>query len=339
MDDGQAALLEVRGLGVEFAGGSSGNPVLDGVDLTIRRGEIVALVGESGSGKSVTALSLMRLLPADARITGGSVLLDGEDLLRLSNKQMKQVRGRRIAMLFQQPKAMLDPTAKVGGQVGEPLRLHRGLSRSAARERTVQLLRDVGIPEPDRRAHAYAHQLSGGMAQRVMIACALSGEPDLLIADEPTTALDVTVEAQILALLRRKRSEAGLSILLITHDLGIVSAMADRVVVMYAGRIVEHGPARSIFSRPRHPYTQALLRCSLLIPGSDGRVVSIPGSALAAQQIRAGCRFRPRCTVADELGVADMAEREEPGLFPVGPDHEARCWAVADQVVKQEVRT
>jgi len=333
MGDGQAALLEVRGLKVAFTGDPAGSPVVDGIDLTIGRSEIVALVGESGSGKSVTALSLMRLLPADAKITDGSVVLDGEDLVPLPEKRMKQVRGRRIAMLFQQPKAMLDPTAKVGGQVAEPLRLHRGLSRAAAWERTVQLLRDVGIPEPERRANAYAHQLSGGMAQRVMIACALSGEPEVLIADEPTTALDVTVEAQILALLRRKRSEAGLSILLITHDLGIVSAVADRVAVMYAGRIVEHGPAQTIFSEPRHPYTQALLRCSLLTPRSDGRVVSIPGSALAARHIRVGCRFRPRCQVADELGIAQTCESKEPTLIACGPTHAARCWAVAKQEV------
>ena len=270
-----ATLLEIRGLRVEFPE-VGGGPAIDGMDLTVRRGEIVALVGESGSGKSLTALTVMGLLPPGAQVVGGSAVLGGEDVLSMSGKRLNEVRGSKVAMLFQQPKVMLDPTARVGGQVVEALRRHRGVGRREAKARVVDMLRDVGIPEPARRASSFAHQLSGGMAQRVMIAAALSADPELVIADEPTTALDVTVQAQILDLLRRKRDESGLSILLITHDLGIVSSMADRVAVMYAGRIVEEGATRDIFDDPQHPYTEALLKASLL-QAERGKLFTIPG--------------------------------------------------------------
>ncbi|MBA2809595.1 ABC transporter ATP-binding protein [Streptomyces sp. KM273126] len=305
---------------------AGGTPPVDGLDLTVGPGQIVALVGESGSGKSLTALAITGLLPPGARITAGHVTLDDEDLAGCSDRRMNHIRGNRVAMLFQQPKATLDPTATVCGQVAEPLWLHRGLSCRQARARVAGLLRDVGIADPERVAGSYPHQLSGGMAQRVMIAAALAGDPGLLIADEPTTALDVTVQAQILALLRRKQRERGLSVLLITHDLGIVASLADRVAVMYAGRIVEDGTAREIFADPRHPYTKALLRASLL-RSEDGRLYSIAGSTAQSRSLDHGCRFRPRCSVAEELGISRECENAEPTLHSCGDDHNSRCWA------------
>jgi peptide/nickel transport system ATP-binding protein len=325
--DGQdGRLLDIRGLRVDFPD-VAGAPAIDGMDLAVGRGEIVALVGESGSGKSLTALTVMGLLPPGAEVTGGDVVLEGEDVLGMSPRRRNQVRGSKVAMLFQQPKVMLDPTARVGSQVSESLRQHRKVSRRVARARAVELLRDVGIPEPARRASAFAYQLSGGMAQRVMIAAALSADPELLIADEPTTALDVTVQAQILDLLKQKRDELGLSILLITHDLGIVSSMADRVAVMYAGRIVEDGATRDIFDDPQHPYTQALLRASLL-EDERGKLFSIPGSVVAARELDHGCRFLPRCPVAAQLGITDMCRSAEPELDSCGEhEHHSRCYA------------
>jgi peptide/nickel transport system ATP-binding protein len=319
-------LLDIRGLRVDFPD-VDGSPAIDGMDLTVNRGEIVALVGESGSGKSLTALTVMGLLPPGGRVCGGSVGLDGEDVLGMTSKRRNQVRGNKVAMLFQQPKVMLDPTARVGTQVAESLREHRGVGRREAKARVVEMLRDVGIPEPARRASSFAYQLSGGMAQRVMIAAALSADPELLIADEPTTALDVTVQAQILELLKQKRDELGLSILLITHDLGIVSAMADRVAVMYAGRIVENGATRDIFDDPQHPYTQALLKASLL-EADRGQLFSIPGSVVQARSLDHGCRFLPRCPIAAELGITDMCRGVEPELHTCGEhEHHSRCYA------------
>ncbi|MFJ5226727.1 ABC transporter ATP-binding protein [Streptomyces sp. NPDC088400] len=317
-------VLRVQGLHVEFNDAAHTHAV-DGLDLTVGRGEIVALVGESGSGKSVTARSVMGLLPSEARVTAGSIVLEGQELVGLPPRGMDRMRGNQVAMLFQQPKAMLDPTATVRDQVAEPLWLHRGLSRRQARKQVVGLLRDVGIPEPERRARGYAYQLSGGMCQRVMIAAALSGGPGLLIADEPTTALDVTVQAQILRLLRQKQRDSGLSVLLITHDLGIVASIADRVAVMYAGRIVEDGTTRDIFADPQHPYTQALLRASLL-RSEQGSLYSIPGSATQSRALDHGCRFRPRCSVAEGLGIAKNCEDNEPTLHACGAGHRSRCW-------------
>jgi peptide/nickel transport system ATP-binding protein len=235
-------------------------------------------------------------------------------------------------MLFQQPKVMLDPTARVGGQVAEALRKHRGVGRREAKARVVEMLRDVGIPEPARRASAFSYQLSGGMAQRVMIAAALSADPELVIADEPTTALDVTVQAQILELLKRKRDELGLSILLITHDLGIVSSMADRVAVMYAGRIVEDGATHDIFTNPQHPYTEALLKASLL-EAERGKLFSIPGSVAQARAMGHGCRFLPRCGKAAALGITEQCAGLEPTLHSCGEhEHHSRCYAAPEHV-------
>jgi peptide/nickel transport system ATP-binding protein len=269
----------------------------------------------------------MGLLPPGAGVIGGSAVLDGEDLLSMPAQRFDDVRGNKVAMLFQQPKAMLDPTARVGSQVAEAYRRHRKVSRRVARARVLELLRDVGIAEPGRRASSFAYQLSGGMAQRVMIAAALSADPELLIADEPTTALDVTVQAQLLELLKRKRDERGLSILLITHDLGIVSSTADRVAVMYAGRIVENGVTADIFSDPQHPYTEALLKASLL-RAERGTLFSIPGSGSEARAVVTGCRFLSRCPKAVELGLTERCRSAEPSLRACGEhDHQSRCYA------------
>ena len=322
----QDSLLDIRGLRVDFPD-VPGAPAIDGMDLRVGRGKIVALVGESGSGKSLTALTVMGLLPPGAEVIGGEARLDGEDVIPMSSKRFNHVRGNKVAMLFQQPKVMLDPTARVGSQVAESLRRHRKVGRREAKARVVEMLRDVGIPEPARRASSFAYQLSGGMAQRVMIAAALSADPELLIADEPTTALDVTVQAQILELLKQKRDELGLSILLITHDLGIVSSMADRVAVMYAGRIVEEGATKDLFEDPQHPYTQALLRASLL-EAERGKLFSIPGSVVQARTLEHGCRFLPRCPMAAELGITDMCRGVEPELHTCGEHgHHSRCYA------------
>jgi peptide/nickel transport system ATP-binding protein len=329
LDGQQGLLLDIRDLRVDFPD-VPGAPAIDGMDLRIGQGEIVALVGESGSGKSLTALTMMGLLPPGAEVVGGSAVLDGEDLLAMSPRRRNEVRGSKVAMLFQQPKVMLDPTARVGNQVSEALRRHRKVSRREAKARVVDMLRDVGIPDPTRRASSFAYQLSGGMAQRVMIAAALSADPELLIADEPTTALDVTVQAQILELLKRKRDELGLSILLITHDLGIVSSMADRVAVMYAGRVVEDGETKEIFESAQHPYTQALLRASLL-EAERGKLFSIPGSVAQARALDHGCRFLPRCPLATTLGITEMCQSAEPTLHTCGEhEHHSRCHAAPE---------
>ena len=328
-------LLQVRDLRVEIDSRDGVVHAVDGIDFEVGRGEIVALVGESGSGKSMTALSIVRLLPPAARITSGEILLDGVNVLGLPDHEMDRVRGARISMLFQQPKATLDPTSRVGDQVGEALRFHKHVSARAAWQKSVDLLADVGIAEPTRRVRAYAHQLSGGMAQRVMTAAAISGEPELLIADEPTTALDVTVQAQILDLLKAMVRERGLSMILITHDLGIVSTVADRVVVMYAGEVVEDGATRRIIESPTHPYTEALMRASLLIPDDDGRLYAIPGGTPRPGEQITGCRFRARCSYADSLGIASHCESEEPGLHDCeSGHHHARCWAVEQGLIQ-----
>ncbi len=321
-------VLEVANLSVHF--GPSGAPkVLDDVSLSVGTGEVVALVGESGSGKSMTALSVMRLLPRGGRLTAATIRLGDVDLLHASEKQMNAVRGGHVSMLFQQPRRMLDPTSSVGAQVAEPLRRHLGLGRSEARGRVLELLVDVGIAEPERRAKSYAHQLSGGIAQRVMIAMALAGQPELLIADEPTTSLDVTVEVQILRLLAAKRAELGMSVLFISHDLGVVSSIADRIVVMYAGRVVEEGRTDEILHAPKHPYTRALIQCSLLEPDDQGSLYVIPGDVTSSRQIIRGCRFRPRCLVAEAAHVDQQCDNQEPGLETCGDGdaHTSRCWA------------
>ena len=319
------AMLQISGLEVRFG---SAAPVLTGVDLTIAAGETVALVGESGSGKSLTALSIVRLLPRGAAVTRGSIWFERQDLLSMPDKRLNRVRGGEIAMLFQQPLAMLDPTATVGSQVAEAVTLHTGVTGAAARDRVVQLFREVGIPAPETRAAAYPHQLSGGMAQRVMIAAALAGSPRLLIADEPTTALDVTVQLQILQLLARERAQRRLSTLLITHDLEVVSALADRILVLYAGRVVEQGTGQDILKRPQHPYTQALVRASLLQAEADGTLYAISGSFVRETLSATGCRFLPRCSTSNARNLHEVCAGHEPALVEHGSSGQlVRCCA------------
>ena len=317
-------VLTVKGLEISIGGSIT---VVENFDLEILPGEIVALVGESGSGKTVTALSLIDLLPNPIRVTKGNITICGETISEASPGVLDGIRGNRVGMIFQQPKSMLDPSSRVASQVGEALRVHRGASRSRAWSRAIELLREVGIPEPERRARSFAHQLSGGMAQRVMIAAALSGDPDLLIADEPTTALDVTVQAQILGLLERERTERTLSILLITHDLSIVSATADRVVVMYAGRIVEEGTTATIMNDAKHPYTRALVECSLMRKVSATDLETIPGTIPSPAMHIPGCRFHPRCTHALAHQEGSACRASEPPSTAVGEGHRLCCWA------------
>ena len=293
-----SALLEVEGLTTTFPAGSERVPVLRDVSFQVRAGRCLALVGESGSGKSMTALSILRLVPRPGRVEAGSVRLDGRELTRLSVPDMRRVRGREVAMIFQEPMTSLNPVVSVGRQVVEAIELHEKVSQPAARERTLGLFRRVGIPDPEARFHSFPHQLSGGLKQRVMIAMALSVRPRVLLADEPTTALDVTVQAQILELLRELQAESGAAILLITHDFGVVNQLADDIAVMYAGRIVETGQRADVLRGALHPYTQGLLRA---LPGraqSGERLLEIPGRMPSPKDVPAGCPFAPRCPEA-----------------------------------------
>ncbi len=293
-----APILAIEGLSVAFAGLRGENMVLDGVSLTLRPGEIVGVVGESGSGKSVTALSVMQLLGEQGRIAAGTVRLGERDLTRLPEPQMRAVRGREIAMIFQEPMTSLNPVYTVGFQIAEVLIEHLGLSRRAAFERAQALMEEVGIPSAAERVHDYPHQLSGGMRQRAMIAMALACEPKVLIADEPTTALDVTIQAQILGLIHRLRADHGTAVLLITHDMGVIAKMSDRVAVMYAGRVIEEAPVNAIFEAPQHPYTKLLLRSVPRTSGPIARLQTIDGTMPSPAALPSGCRFHPRCPLA-----------------------------------------
>jgi oligopeptide/dipeptide ABC transporter ATP-binding protein len=315
-------VLQVENLRVSFpaAGGGRVYPV-DGVSFSLERGETLALVGESGCGKSLTSLALLRLIPSPGRVEEGSTIRLGDtDVLALQGEALRKIRGRRIGMVFQDPMTSLNPVFTVGDQIAEGVRAHFTVSRAEARERALRLLQEVGIPDPVSRLDAYPHQLSGGMRQRVMIAIALSAEPEILVADEPTTALDVTVQAQILEVLDRLRDAHGMAVLLITHDLGIVAGRADRVAVMYAGQIVEEAPTASLFARPSHPYTQGLFASVPRITGPIERLTPIRGSVPPPGAWPGGCRFRPRCPKAFEKSET------MPPLLPVGPDHRMRCW-------------
>jgi len=318
-------LLRVENLHVQFTGDRDPVRAVDGVSLTLDAGQTLALVGESGCGKSLTALAILRLLPPAARIADGSIHFDGEDVLRLPERELRNLRGNRLAMIFQEPMTSLNPLHTAGAQIDEVLRLHRRLSADAARTQTIDLLRRVGIPAPAQRYGDYPHQLSGGMRQRVMIALALACGPELLIADEPTTALDVTVQAQILALLHALQRERGLALLLISHDLALVARFADRVVVMYAGCVVETGPAPAVFAEPRHPYTQALLRCTPRLDAAGvgpGRLPVIPGEVPSAATRPAGCAFHPRC---ERVGADVPCHTQAPPLTGIG-DRLTACW-------------
>ena len=314
-------VLDVENLRVSFPAARDRVYPVDGVSFSLDRGETLALVGESGCGKSLTSLALLRLVPPPGRVEEGSTIRLGDtDVLALRGEALRRIRGRRIGMVFQDPMTSLNPVFTVGDQIAEGVRAQFPVSRGEARRRALELLREVGIPDPTARLDAYPHQLSGGMRQRVMIAIALSAEPEILVADEPTTALDVTVQAQILEVLDRLRDRRGMAVLLITHDLGIVAGRADRVAVMYAGQIVEEAPTAALFARPSHPYTQGLFASVPRITGPVERLSPIGGSVPPPGAWPSGCRFRPRCPKA-----FDRSETMPP-LLPVGPDHRMRCW-------------
>jgi oligopeptide/dipeptide ABC transporter ATP-binding protein len=314
-------VLEVQNLRISFPNGESRVQPVDGVSFRLNRGETLALVGESGCGKSLTSLALLQLVPPPGRIDQGSIITLGDlDVVALRGEALRQIRGRRIGMIFQDPMTSLNPVFTVGDQIMEGILAHFKLPRREARERALKLLQEVGISDPEERLKAYPHQLSGGMRQRVMIAIALSAEPEILVADEPTTALDVTVQAQILEVLDRLRASRGMAVLLITHDLGIVAGRADRVAVMYAGQIVEEAPTERLFSNPSHPYTQGLFASVPRITGPLRRLTPIRGSVPAPSAWPSGCRFRPRCPKA-----FDKSEQEPP-LLRVEADHRMRCW-------------
>jgi peptide/nickel transport system ATP-binding protein len=321
------AVLDVAGLRTELSVGHGVIKAVDGMSFALERGETLAIVGESGCGKSMTALSLMRLVPEPpGKIVGGSVKLDGRDLLQVDEAAMRAVRGNDISMIFQEPMTSLNPVLTIGSQISEAVRLHQDLSRSAALDKAVDMLRLVRIPEPAQRAGEYPHQLSGGMRQRAMIAMALACNPKVLIADEPTTALDVTIQAQILDLILALQEKLGTAIILITHDLGVVAETAQRVIVMYAGRKIEEAAVEPLFAEPQHPYTHGLLasipRLALIAGESgSGRLQEIPGMVPSLADLPPGCAFAPRCAFADE-----RCRREFPPYEQKRPGHWAACW-------------
>ncbi len=316
-------LLQIKDLRTYFYQDNLVIKAVDGLELAIAPGEIVGLVGESGCGKTISALSITRVLPTEAKITSGEIKFLDQDLLKLKIDGLQRIRGKEISYIFQEPATSLNPVLTIGEQIMESLILHLKLSEKEARKRAEELLVQVGITAPKARNLAYSHQLSGGMKQRAMIAMAIATQPKLLIADEPTTALDVTIQAQILDLLLKLREKIGLSILLITHDLSIVSEFADRVYVMYAGRIVESAPVEVLYKKPLHPYTQGLLRCIPEPESSKGSLSAIPGSVPAAWNLPSGCKFHPRCPLKEEV-----CKRREPQMGEIEPGHFVRCWKV-----------
>jgi oligopeptide/dipeptide ABC transporter ATP-binding protein len=322
MQNPAPALLEVRGLRTLFKGEQGEVRAVDGVDFRLERGRTLGIVGESGCGKSVTALSIMGLVPQPpGRIAAGEVLFEGEDLLKLAPQRLRDLRGDKLAMIFQEPMTSLNPAFTVGDQIAEAILRHRRVTPSEARAQTIEMLRRVRIPSPERRALDYPHQLSGGMRQRVMIAMALACNPQLLIADEPTTALDVTIQAQILELMRSLRAELGTAIILITHDLGVIAELADEVIVMYAGQVIERCAVERLFSEPQHPYTVGLLGSIPRLHFEQERLSAIEGFVPDAAALPAGCRFHPRCPFAIEKCLQEI-----PPLMEITPDHYAACW-------------
>ncbi len=318
--NGEKRLLEIDSLRTHFATVDGLVRAVDGVSLGIRDGETLGVVGESGCGKSITALSTMRLIERPGRIVGGEIRLDGRNLLELSDEEMRDVRGNRISMIFQEPMTSLNPVYTCGDQISEAVSIHGGVPRGEARDRAIDMLAQVGIPDPKRRASEYPHQLSGGMRQRVMIAMALSTNPELLIADEPTTALDVTIQAQILELMKALRERNRMSIMLITHDLGVIAEMADDVAVMYAGKIVEQADVNTIYEHPHHPYTRGLLASIPRLGEKRQRLEVIKGVVPNPLNLPTGCLFKRRCPQA--MPVCD----NPPPFREVGPEHYSRCW-------------
>ena len=315
-------LLDIADLTVEFGTPGRAVKAVDGVSFKIDAGSSVGVVGESGSGKSVTALAILRLIPEPpGRISAGHIQFDGTDLLTLSRDRMPDIRGSQIAMIFQEPMSSLNPVMTIGDQIGEVLYLHEKLSRRERRNRVIAALASVGIPAPEERIGAFPHQFSGGMRQRVMIAMALACNPKLLIADEPTTALDVTVQAQVLALIRRLRAEMSTAVLFVSHDFGVIAEIAERVVVMYAGKVVEVGEVREIFRHPAHPYTQALLQSIPRVDDERERLFQIPGSVPSPAARHAGCPFVSRCPARMAVCAQQM-----PPMIMLAPSHQAACW-------------
>ncbi|PWI57630.1 ABC transporter ATP-binding protein [Sulfoacidibacillus thermotolerans] len=323
-----STLLEVSGVTTSFKTANGFLPAIEDVSFTIKKGETLGIVGESGCGKSVTSLSIMQLLTANGKIERGSIRFNGRELVGLKDNEMRKVRGNDIAMIFQEPMTSLNPVHKIGRQIGESLRIHKGYGKAQARAKAIELLKLVGIPRAEEIVDEYPHRLSGGMRQRVMIAIAMACNPQLLIADEPTTALDVTIQAQILDLMRKLKAELDMSIMLITHDLGVVAEMCDRVVVMYAGKVVEQGNVKDIFRNPSHPYTVGLLSSIPRLEGRQERLSSIPGNVPSLELMPAGCRFASRCPHATQRCVT-----EEPSLLPVSGEHDARCWLMDEKGV------
>ncbi|RIY00320.1 ABC transporter ATP-binding protein [Aureimonas flava] len=329
MPDASRRILEIRDLKTYFGRGANEVRSVDGVSLHVDAGETLGVVGESGCGKSVTSLSVMRLVPSPGRYAHGEILFEGRDILGLGAAEMRRLRGDRLSMIFQEPMTSLNPVRTVGDQIAEAFRLHRGLSRKEAAARAVDMLRQVGIPAPERRADEFPHQLSGGMRQRVMIAIALSCHPRLLIADEPTTALDVTIQAQILDLLRKLKAELGMAIMLITHDLGVVAEMCDRVVVMYAGRVVEEARVTDLFDAPAHPYTEGLLASIPKLDEAVDELFAIEGQVPSPTERPPGCPFEPRCRYA-----FDRCRRETPELRELDGGRRAACFLAADRLAR-----
>jgi peptide/nickel transport system ATP-binding protein len=313
--------LVVDGLEVSFNTDDGPIKAIDQVSFDLTPGKTLALVGESGSGKSLTAFSIMRLLPKAARVTGGTIRFDNVDLLTVPDLAMRHYRGDRIGMIFQEPMTALNPVFRVGDQIAEVLQVHFNTDQNEAHTKAIEMLERVGIPDAPARAQAYPHQLSGGMRQRVMIAMALICQPDILIADEPTTALDVTIQAQILDLILDMQTEMGMAILFITHDLAVVSEFADEVMVMYAGRIIERAPTADIFENPKHPYTRGLIETLPVSGKHRERLPTIPGQVPPLTALPKGCRYSNRCELAD-----NECERSEPDLLPVGENRQAACW-------------
>ncbi len=314
-------VLEVKNLSTSFHSGKKEIPAVENLSFSILEGETLGIVGESGSGKSVTALSIMRLIPnPPGEIIGGEILYKDSDLLKISDDKIRQIRGNSISMIFQEPMTSLNPVYTIGNQLSEALILHKNLSKKEAMAKSLEMLISVGVPLAEKRLRQYPHQLSGGMRQRVMIAMALSCEPDILIADEPTTALDVTIQAQILNLIKEMKDRMGTAVLLITHDMGVIAEVADRVLVMYCGRAVEYADARTLFKTPKHPYTVGLLESIPNIEGEKKELHSIRGSVPTPGQITEGCRFKTRCDF-----VMDKCITLEPPIFDVG-ESKVRCW-------------
>ena len=317
-------ILDVRGLRTFFYTPAGVVKAVDGVDLQVHHGQVLGLVGESGCGKSVTSLSILRLVDAPGKIVEGEIIFDGQDLLKLSEAEMANIRGNRISMIFQHPQSSLNPVFKIGDQIAEVLRIH-GENEGSEWARAVELLRLVGISDAEEKAHAYSYQISGGQAQRVMIAMALALNPELLIADEPTTALDVTIQAQILDLIRNLRAEFNTAVILITHDLGVIAETAETVAVMYAGRIVEQAQVGALFDEPLHPYTQGLIASIPVLGVLKERLDVIPGNVPDLIDLPAGCQFAPRCPAREKYKLT-LCDEIEPELASVRRQHEVRCW-------------